>query len=116
MSDVTIRTFATIWMIARILVGECGVIPEAGPAVAQVVMNRLDAGMGYAGWHGIADVPEPSERAIEMAWRAYERGGDADGDLFALSESDILRLGFDKANWENVGSTRWPVWVGGEWR
>ena len=25
---------------------------------------------------------------------------------------DMEALGFDEVNWENVGSTEWPVWVG----
>jgi len=101
-------------MVACILVGEVGVVPEAAPAVAQVSMNRLEMGWGWRGWHAIAD--EPADWALSVAWEAWRRGGDADGNLFALGKKDMQVLGFDEGNWENVGSDEWPVWVGRDWR
>ena len=114
MTNAALLAFGIIWRIACILTGEIGVVPQAAPHVAQVAMNRLAAGKGFDGWHAIADMPEPW--ALDAALTAWRMGGDADGNLFALSEADIVALGFDKANWENVGSERWPVWVGRRWR
>ncbi len=105
---------AFILHLASVIQGEGGVDLELlGPPLATVGVNRAAIGWDFKGWHAYA---EPSERAIEIAWAAVKAGGDRDGDLFALSESDILALGFDKANWRNVGSDEWPVWVGREWR
>ena len=107
-------TLAFVLMVAGTIQGEGGVDLETlGPPLAAVVMNRAAIGLDFGGWHGYA---EPSERAVEIAWAAWERGGDRNGNLFALSESDIMRLGFDKANWENVGTEEWPEWVGRMWR
>ena len=100
-------------MLACIVTGEVSVVPQAAPAVAQVAMNRLDAGIA-GGWHCIADAP--ADWAWSVAWEAWLAGGDAGGDLFALSEADMATLGFDKRNWEQVGSDRWPVWVGKDWQ
>jgi len=114
MTDAALIVFSTVYIVARILTGEISVIPQAALPVAIVAMNRLDAGMGYDGWHAIAD--EPADWAMDAAWEAYWRGGDAGGDLFAISGADMEALGFDEVNWENVGSDRWPVWVWKEWR
>ncbi len=104
---------AFILALAGHVQGEAGVILElAGPAVAQVAMNRAAIGWDFDGWHAWVD---PSKRATEIAWEAYGRGGDAEGNLFAISGADMARLGFDRANWRQVGSDRWPVWVGRIW-
>ena len=114
MTDAALRALSRVLiMVACILVGEVGVVPEAAPAVAQVSMNRLEMGWGWRGWHAIAD--EPADWALDAAWEAYWKGGDADGNLYAISGADMKALGFDERNWENVGSTEWPVWVGEEW-
>jgi len=114
MTDSALLVWSVVWMIARILVGEVGVVPEAALPVAQVAMNRLAAGKGYDGWHAIAD--EPESWALDAAWEAYWQGGDKDGDIHAISEADRVALGFDEANWRNVGSLRWPVWISREWK
>jgi len=115
MTDSALRVLSRVLiMVARILVGEVSVVPEAALPVAIVAMNRLDAGMGYAGWHAIAD--KPADWALSVAWEAWRRGGDADGNLFALGKKDMQVLGFDEGNWENVGSDEWPVWVGEVWK
>jgi len=114
MTDAALIAFSTVFMVARILTGEIGVIPEAALPVATVVYNRLEAGKGYAGWHAIADEPEPW--ALDAAWEAYWKGGDANGDVFAISGVDMVKLGFDETNWENVGSIEWPLWIGKDWR
>jgi len=115
MTDAALIAISIVHMIARIIVGECGgTVPEAGPAIARVAMNRLDAGMGYDGWHAIAD--EPVDWALDVAWEAYWKGGDADGNLYAISGADMKALGFDERNWRQVGSDEWPVWVGRAWR
>ena len=104
---------AFILHLAAVIQGEGGVDLELlGPPLATVAVNRAAIGWDFGGWHGYA---EPSERAIEIAWAAWRAGGDKGGDLFALSEDDIIRLGFDKQNWRNVGSEAWPVWVGRRW-
>jgi len=115
MTDAALIAISIVHMIARIIVGECGgTVPEAGPAIARVAMNRLDAGKGYDGWHAIADEPEPW--ALDVAWEAYWKGGDANGDVFAISGVDMVKLGFDETNWENVGSIEWPVYIGEVWQ
>ena len=114
MTNAALRALSTVYMIACIVTGEVGIIPQAALAVARVAMNRLEAGMGYDGWHAIAD--EPADWALDAAWEAWRQGGDAEGDLYALSDADIVALGFDKANWENVGSDEWPLWIGRKWR
>lgn len=110
MTNSALRVFSIIHMVARILTGEISVVPQAALPVANVAYNRLDI-WGYDGWHAIAD--EPADWALDAAEEAYwQRRG---GNLYALSEADIVALGFDKDGWENVGSERWPVWIGGEW-
>lgn len=105
-------------MVACIVTGECGsVVPQAALPVAIVAMNRLDAGMGYDGWHAIAD--EPTDWAMDAAWEAYWRGGDASGDLFALGKKDMEALGFDPDApwWMGICSPcgRWCSYVGRRW-
>ena len=110
MTNASLVAYTVIYTIARILTGEISVVPEAALPVAQVAYNRLDV-WGYDGWHAIADEPEPW--AIGAAEAAYWQRRD--GNLYALSEADIVALGFDKRNWENVGTAEWPVWVGRMW-
>jgi len=115
MTDSALLVWSVVWTVACILTGECGgTVPQAAPAIAQVAMNRLEVGKGYAGWHAIADEPEPW--ALEAAWEAYWKGGDGGGNMFALSGADIEALGFDVVNWKNVGTSRWPLWIGREWK
>lgn len=104
-------TLEFVLQLAGIIQGEAGVILEvAGPAVATVAMNRAAIGLDFGGWHGYA---EPSERAIEMAWRAWERGGDASGDLFALSDADCEALG---VTWgRRYGNDEWGITVTRRW-
>jgi len=113
MTDTALRTLSVVWTVARILTGEIGVVPQAAPAVAQVAMNRLEMGWGYSGWHAIAD--EPADWALDAAWEAWRRGGDAEGNLYAISGADMEALGFDERNWTQVGTTRWSEWVGKDW-
>jgi len=112
MTNASLRVLSIIWTVACIVTGEVSVVPSAGYNVACVALNRLEAGWGFDGWHAIAD--EPESWALDVAWEAW-RSEDTGGDLYALSESDIVSLGFDKRNWENVGSDRWPVWAGERW-
>jgi len=113
MTDSALRVFSIVWAVACIVTAEVRVVPEAAGPVAQVALNRYDLGWGWDGWNAIADEPEPW--AWDAAWEAW-RSGDTGGNLYALSEADIIALGFDKANWQNVGSIEWPEWVGEEWR
>jgi len=111
MTNAALRAFSIAWMVARILVGEVSVIPQAALPVAQVAMNRLEAGMGYDGWHAIAD--EPANWAMDVAWEAWKRGGDAEGDLFALSDADCEALG---VTWgTRYGNNTWGVTVTRRW-
>jgi len=111
MTNAALIAYTVIYMVARIVTGEVGVVPSAGHDVACVAYNRLEAGMGYDGWNAIAD--EPADWALDAAEAVYwMRGG---GNLYALSEADIVALGFDKDGWRNVGSDEWPVWVGEKW-
>jgi len=119
MTDAALVVFSVAFMIARIVTGECGgTVPEAGPAIAQVAMNRLEAGKGYDGWHAIAD--DPTDWALDAAWEAYWRGGDASGDLFALGKKDMQILGFDPDApwWTEICSEcgYWCLYVGRSWR
>lgn len=113
MTNSALRALSVVYTVACILTGEIGVVPEAAPAVAQVAMNRLDAGMGYEGWHAIAD--QPADWALEAAWQAWKMGGDANGNIHAISGADMIALGFDERNWTQVGSRRWPEYVGKDW-
>ena len=112
MTDVTLRILAVVIHVACILVGECGgTVPEAGPAIAAVAMNRLEMGWGWRGWNAIADEPEPW--AMDAAWEAYWQGGDASGDLFALSDADCKALG---VTWgTRHGNERWGITVTRRW-
>ena len=99
--------------VARIVTGECGgVLPEAGPLVAEVAMNRWAAGYGFDGWHGIADVA--ADWTIPIAWDAVTRGGDPDGYLFALSADDVHRLQMPPSDWI-VRRGRWAIAAYREW-
>jgi len=114
MTDAALRAISTIILIlASIIALEVGVVPCAGYDVGLVALNRQAAGYELTqGWHAYRPEYEPPGWAIDAAWQALWTGGDADGDLFALSEEDMRALGFDKANWENVGSEEWPEWIG----
>jgi len=114
MTNAAFRVFTIVWSVACILTGEVGVVPEAAPAVAQVALNRYDLGWGFSGWNAIAD--EPADWAWDAAWAAWRNGPQEGGEIYAISEADIIALGFNKKNWRNVGSTEWPEWVGEEWR
>ena len=111
MTNAALRVFSIVYMVARILTGEVPSVPQAAIPVAQVAYNRLNAGWGYAGWNAIAD--EPADWALDAAWEVWKQGGD--GNLYALSGDDMANLGFDEDRWKNVGSTKWPVWVGRSW-
>ena len=112
MTDAALRAWSVAWMIARILTGEVGVVPQAAYPVAQVAMNRLEAGMGYDGWHAIAEEPEPW--ALDAAWEAWRLGGDRNGPLNALSKQDMADLGFDVSEWCEICSEdgRWCEYIG----
>jgi len=112
MTDAALIALSAVFIVARILTGEISVVPQAAIPVAQVAYERLDAGMGYDGWHAIAD--EPAGWALDAAWEAWRLGGD--GNLYAISGADMEALGFDEDGWENVGSTEWPLWIGKEWK
>jgi len=111
MTDTALRTLSVVWMIARIVTGEISVVPQAAVPVARVAYERIPY-WGYDGWHAIAD--EPADWALDAAWEAWRLGGD--GNLYAISGADMDALGFDKDNWENVGTEEWPEWVGRMWR
>ncbi len=113
MTNAALVAFSVVHMIARIVTGEVCVVPEAAPAVAAVAVNRLDIGWGYAGWNAIAE--EPADWALDAAWGAWKRGGDPEGELYAISGDDLEALGFDVTGWRQVGSDEWPVWVGRRW-
>lgn len=103
---------AFILTLASVIEGETAVILElAGPSIGEVGMNRAAMGWDFKGWNGRA---EPSERAIEMAWAAYEKGGDPDGDLNALSKQDMIDLGFDPSDWREICSDDglWCIYIG----
>jgi len=116
MTDAALRAFSVAWTVACIVTGEACVIPQAAFPVAQVAFNRLEAGMGYDGWHAIAD--EPTDWAMDVAWEAYRNGGDAEGNLYALSLQDMEMLDFMQSDdcWECVVSGIWGICVGKEWR
>ena len=113
MTNSALRIISIVWAIACIVTGEVGVVPEAAGPVAQVAVERYALGWGFSGWNAIAD--EPADWAWDAAWDAW-RNGPQGGNLYALSEADIVKLGFDKANWRNVGNESWPEWVGRLWR
>jgi len=112
MTNAALLAWSIVFMVARILTGEIGVVPEAAIPVAQVAYERIKVGWGYEGWYAIAD--EPADWALDAAWKAWRMGGS--GNLYAISGADLEALEFDKRNWENVGSTRWPLYVGEVWR
>ena len=118
MTAAALIALSVVWTIARIITGECGgTVPEAGPAIAAVAMNRLEMGWGWRGWNAIAD--EPADWALDAAWEAYWRGGDASGDLFALGKKDMQTLDFDPDApwWTGICSPcgRWCSYVGRRW-
>ena len=103
---------AFVMHLAGVIQGEAGVVLElAGPAVATVAMNNVAIGREFGPWHAYA---EPSPRAIEIAWAAYEMGGDRNGDLFALSDADCEMLGvtwgtrYGNDEWGITVTRRWP--------
>jgi len=113
MTNSALRVFSIVWVVACIVTGEVRVVPQAAGPVAQVALNRYDLGWGWDGWNAIADEPEPW--AWDAAWDAWRNGPQEGGNLYAISEADIVKLGFDKGGWENVGNERWPEWVGRIW-
>lgn len=102
-----------ILLTASIVAGEVGVVPQAGPYVALVVVDRYYHGWGFRGWHGWAP---PTRWSVECAVFAWAYGPVRGGPLFAIGGSDMQRLQFDTRRWLQVGTDRWPVWIGWEWR
>ena len=100
---------------ASILPGEVGVVRVAAEPVAEIVQNRWLVLGHLRGWNGHDPMCKPEPWAWDIAIAAVHAGGDPDGDIFALSQDDMEALGFAYENWTNVGTTRWPVWIGRVW-
>lgn len=107
-----VSSTSTISVVASIVMGEVAVVPQAGDTIAQMVVRDLKTGRSLSRWHGRAT---PNAWALECAMKALHTQ-TRNVPLFALSEKDILKLGFDKSNWKNIGNDTWPVWVGNVWR
>jgi len=111
-TNAALVAYTIIHMVARILTGEVGVVPQAAIPVAHVAYNRLPV-WGYDGWHAIAD--EPADWATKAAEKAYWMWvrGETGGNLFALSDDDCEALG---VTWgTRYGNERWGITVTRRW-
>ena len=99
-------------LVASIVMGEVSVAPCAGDLIAQMVVRDMDIGRDLSRWHGRQ---VPNAWAWECATAALLCRTDVGLPRHALSEHDIVALGFDRRNWRNVGSKRWPVWISSCW-
>lgn len=91
----------TLILLAMVLEGEAGLVPDAMPLVAHAVMNRV-ADPRWPGTvlevlqepHQFNGRARPSGRALRLARRALRRAGDPTGGiLFVIGGADRRRLG-----------------------
>ena len=113
---------ATVWLLAAVLAGEAGVLPDAMPLIGHCVLNRVDSAdfpdtvidvlVQEGQWNGWAD---PTALSVYWAKRALRRKRDETGGvLFVLSGDDRRNLGCDVGDIIYVGD-QWSVHGYYEW-
>lgn len=85
----------SVAMLARIIAGEAGYCPvDAKAAVAQVAMNRVQAGVVTEiqhGWFGDAD-PSSEDWAVALTWRAWP--DLVNGAVYMIGPGDRNKMPF----------------------
>ena len=97
--------WAILILLASVIEGEAGIVPDAMPMIGHSIMNRVadESALWRDDVIGVVEEPhqyngraEPSPQAIAVAWQVLDRAYDPTGGvLFVLSGQDRQRLGCD---------------------